>query len=90
MSEKDRDAIEEGFRSYFRNKGALQNPYPKDSQLYFYFERGWVQALKQSPDTESKHGFDDSLAGKYSGMGKRKPVCTESTYNAYAAAKGKE
>jgi hypothetical protein len=46
------DIIKEGYSSYFRNSGRLENPYPEDSQEFLDFERGWSQAIRQNPNVE--------------------------------------
>ncbi len=91
MDEKKRDVIEEGFQSFRLNDGALRNPYPKDSQDYNDFERGWIQAQKRSADTGSSNtSMDNSMASKYGEMKRGRRDYVESSYNSYATAKGKE
>jgi len=40
----------DGMKSFHENKGKYINPYRPGSNEYNDFERGWTQALKQSPD----------------------------------------
>lgn len=90
-AESKRQAIDEGFRSFYLNNGALLNPHPRDSQDYNDFERGWTQALKRSNDKSPVGGFSQtSMAIKYDGAEKRHRKVVESAYNSYAAVKGKE
>jgi hypothetical protein len=42
--------IEEGRKSFHKNKGRYTNPYRLGSNQYNDYERGWTQALKQAPD----------------------------------------
>lgn len=43
-------AWQAGFNSYKEDRDAYKNPYPKGTDDYNMFERGWTQALKRSPD----------------------------------------
>tara|TARA_R110002072_G_scaffold284396_5_gene448670 strand:+ start:2587 stop:2856 length:270 start_codon:yes stop_codon:yes gene_type:complete len=42
--------IQEGYRSFRRNFGEYINPHYRGSDRYNLFERGWIQAQKQTPD----------------------------------------
>lgn len=42
--------IEEGMKSFRKNKSKYKNPYKPGSDEYNNFERGWSQALKRFPD----------------------------------------
>jgi hypothetical protein len=42
--------IEEGMKSFRKNKCRYKNPYKPGSDPYNNFERGWTQALKRTPD----------------------------------------
>ncbi len=92
----DNEFYREGFHSFFLDDGHLNNPYPISSDAYNLFERGWVQALKRSDNTTSRNKSttfsDNSFQGKYSEVSERKPRTSvvESSYNAYAVAKGKD
>ncbi len=41
--------IEEGMKSFRKNKCRYKNPYKSGSDQYNDFERGWTQALKRTP-----------------------------------------
>lgn len=48
MTEKqNRNAYDEGFRSYKARKRDYANPYGLGTAEYDLYERGWVQALKR-------------------------------------------
>lgn len=93
------DAIyKAGYHSFLIGGGHRNNPYPINSDEYNWFERGWLQALKRSDTTSMQSSSvtiaisDNSFKSKYSEISERKkhsPV-VESSYNAYAAAKGKD
>ena len=40
--------VNEGMKSFHKNKGKYNNPYKIGSNEYNDFERGWTQALKRS------------------------------------------
>jgi len=89
----------EGYESYHKNKGKLICPYPKPSDQYDLFERGWVQALKSSNVTynqneealledDSKRLRPESYQSRISNAPKARAVSTsKSKYNAYANRK---
>lgn len=45
-----RKCIKEGMDSFNKNKVKYKNPYKKGSAEYNDYERGWVQALKRTPN----------------------------------------
>jgi len=84
-----KDIIDEGYSSFFINEGVLKNPYPKSSQNYNDFERGWIQAQKKNWNLYPENK-KPPLSDRYGSIGKRARSIPESSYNSYAAAKGKE
>lgn len=53
--------IEEGRGSFCKNRGRYKNPYKKGTRAYDDFERGWLQALKRSPDSLLKKYWSASV-----------------------------
>lgn len=94
--ERYREVYDEGRRHFYSNDGRLENPYPRGSEEYDVFERGWVQACRLSSEgapyrKPTGNSLDFSLAEKYEHMGEsRRRFNDVPKYNAYAAAKGKE
>lgn len=43
----DEDIVAQGRKSYWANKGKMDNPYDFGTPEYNDFERGWVQACKR-------------------------------------------
>jgi hypothetical protein len=43
----DEDIVAQGRKSYWANKGKMDNPYEFGTPEYNDFERGWVQACKR-------------------------------------------
>lgn len=81
---------DEGFESYFRNKGRYRNPYPLNTQFFNDFERGWTQALKRSavyPDLQADYQY--RYGGDEPDPYKPPVEPYKPNHNAYAAAKGK-
>lgn len=87
--QRRRNKIKEGEMSFFRNEGRLKNPYLKDSLDNADFERGWIQAQKKNWNLYSDKDRA-TLSDKYGSKRKRQSVILDSSYNAYAEAKGKE
>jgi len=95
----DKPEYIEGYESYHKNTGKLICPYPKLSDKYDLFERGWVQALKSSNVTynqneepfledDSKRLRPESYQSRINQAPKLKPVSvSKSKYNAYANRK---
>ena len=55
MTENDEQRyIDEGFRSFSLNKGDYINPHPRGTALHNWFEHGWIQAQRRTPDSVAR------------------------------------
>ncbi|MDO6444139.1 hypothetical protein [Marinobacter sp. 2_MG-2023] len=60
------DVIRQGKDDYFSQKGRYANPYPRGSEKFNAYERGWMQSLKSVKKPYPQvSGGSKSLADKY-------------------------
>jgi len=78
-------AYKSGYESYLRNKDRYQNPYEHGTNEYNLFERGWTQALKRSPEKNSK--TSTTTGGILPQSSSHKKTATQLSAEAYARRK---